>query len=83
MDMSVRQRSLLQRVAGLKLSGHIYVSDRTGRVPLPDNELSKPRPAATLGDNERICPWWALLSIAGILEIAFALCMKWSKVSRV
>jgi quaternary ammonium compound-resistance protein SugE len=30
--------------------------------------------------HERICLMaWVLLSIAGILEIAFALCMKWSE----
>jgi quaternary ammonium compound-resistance protein SugE len=32
-----------------------------------------------LGDNERICHMaWALLGLAGILEIAFAFGMKWS-----
>jgi len=34
----------------------------------------------TLHNNERIGPMaWALLGIAGILEIAFAFCMKWSE----
>jgi quaternary ammonium compound-resistance protein SugE len=50
-------------------------------VLLPDNRaLTKPRLAATPGDqtNGSIAMAWALLSFAGILEIAFAFCMKWS-----
>ena len=45
-------------------------------IALPTN-LARPSGWQT---NERICHMaWALLSIAGILEIAFAFCMKWSE----
>ena len=41
------------------------------------NKLARPKAWRI---NERICLMaWALLGIAGILEIAFAFCMKWSE----
>jgi quaternary ammonium compound-resistance protein SugE len=45
-------------------------------------ELSpNPAPPVTLGEsmNGSVSMAWALLSIAGIIEIAFAFCMKWSE----
>jgi quaternary ammonium compound-resistance protein SugE len=71
-------------VAGFEaFLAHICVSgsNRT-RFPCLTIELSPniARPA-TLGEstNGSVSMAWALLSIAGILEIAFAFCMKWSE----
>jgi quaternary ammonium compound-resistance protein SugE len=47
---------------------------------LNDTSATNPAPAATRPINEWICPMaWTLLSMAGILEIAFAFGMKWSE----
>jgi quaternary ammonium compound-resistance protein SugE len=71
-------------VAGFEaLSGpHLRQRIEPDTVPLPDNRaLIEPRPAATLGESTKgsVSMAWALLGIAGILEIAFAFCMKWSE----
>ena len=47
---------------------------------LNDTSAANPTRAATRPIDEWICPMaWTLLSMAGILEIAFAFGMKWSE----
>jgi quaternary ammonium compound-resistance protein SugE len=67
MDMSVRWRSLLQCVAGLEAFLTMDLS----------SNLARPQ---RLAYQRRISHMaWTLLGIAGILEIAFAIGMKWSE----
>ena len=61
---------------------HTFVSgSNPARFFSPTIELSTNlAPPQAWRTNERTCHMaWALLGIAGILEIAFALCMKWSE----